>query len=163
MILSDITIRLNRIVTPCAERRTFRGKSYGLSSCGYDVRAELAGVQDPRVITPDGEGIIVEPGQSVQVGIMEHFSLPPGVVGIVKDKSTWSRQGLFVAQAVLEPGWRGFLSLRVANHGDDPLAIVQGEPIAQVIFMQIDVVPQNTYSGKYQGQQRGPQGPRFEE
>ena len=167
MILSDKTIRLNNIVDPCEERTVFRGKSYGLSSCGYDVRVDLSNVivydQYRYVMTPDGDGIALDPGQSILVGIVEYFNMPSGVVGFVKDKSTWSRQGLFMAQSVLEPGWRGYLSLRIANLGDEPLTIVDREPIAQVVFHWIDSVPEHTYGdGKYQGQERGPQGPRFE-
>lgn len=167
MILSDQTIRLNGIVTPCEERGKFRGKSFGLSHCGYDIRADLKDVEDwheyRHVMTPDGDGIALNPGQSVLLAVREHFSMPPGVVGFVKDKSTWARQGLFTSQAVLEPGWRGYLSIRVANLGSNELVIVDGEPIAQVVFQWIDNVPERTYTGKYQGQERGPQGPRFEE
>lgn len=167
MILADKTIRANNIVTPCEEPGTFRGKSYGLSSAGYDVRVDLIAVgglptepwPDP-VLTPDGEGIQLKPGESVLISLREHFDMPLGVVGYVRDKSTWSRQGLFVAQAVLEPGWKGFLSLRIANLGYESLTIVDGEPIAQVVFHRLESIPDRSYSGKYQGQGRGPQGPR---
>lgn len=167
MILSDKTIRDARIVSPCEESGVFRGKSYGLSSAGYDVRVDLIGVgglpTEPwpaPVLTPDGEGISLEPGQSVLISLREHFDIPSDVVGYVRDKSTWSRQGLFTAQAVLEPSWKGFLSLRIVNLGSEPLTIVDGEPIAQVVFHKLDAIPERTYSGKYQGQGRGPQGPR---
>lgn len=150
MILSDKAIRLNNIVSPCEERTVFRGKSYGLSCCGYDVRVDL------------GARCYLAPGQSILVATVEHFNMPPNVCGFVKDKSTWARQGLFVSQAVLEPGWKGYLSVRIANLGDAELTIVDREPIAQVIFQWIDGVPENTYSSKYMGQERGPQGPKFE-
>ena len=166
MILSDKTIRANNIVTPCEEPGTFRGKSYGLSSAGYDVRIDLSSVDvsiEPWpaiVLTPDGEGIQLKPGQSVLVGLQEHFDMPSDIVGYVRDKSTWSRQGLFVAQAVLEPGWKGYMALRIVNLGNEALTIVDREPIAQVIFHRLESTPDRSYSGKYQGQGRGPQGPR---
>lgn len=167
MILPDRTIRANNIVTPCEEPGEFRGKSYGLSPAGYDVRVDLSDAQEMThgtpyrlVMTPDGDGIALDPGQSVQIGLREHFDMPIGVVGYVRDKSTWSRQGLLTAQAVLEPGWKGFLSLRIVNLGSEALTIVDGEPIAQVVFHRLESIPDRSYSGKYQGQQRGPQGPR---
>lgn len=167
MILSDKTIRDARIVSPCEEPGVFRGKSYGLSSAGYDVRIDLNIVGDEltepwpdRVMTPDGDGVLLAPGQSVLISLREHFDIPSDVVGYVRDKSTWSRQGLFTAQAVLEPSWKGYLSLRIVNLGSEPLTIVDGEPIAQVVFHKLDAIPERTYSGKYQGQGRGPQGPR---
>ena len=167
MILSDKTIRDAQIVNPCEEPGTFRGKSYGLSMAGYDVRVDLfangAFDQEPRpdpVLTPDGEGIWLKPGQSILVGVQEHFDIPSDVVGYVRDKSTWSRMGLLTAQGVLEPGWKGYLALRITNVGPEALTIVDREPIAQVIFHKLDRLPERTYSGKYQGQGRGPQGPR---
>lgn len=167
MILSDKTIRDARIVIPCEEAATFRDKSYGLSMAGYDVRVDLDDIAlqqlDPpcrKVMTPDGDGIALDPGQSVLVGIVEHFDIPSDVVGYVRDKSTWSRQGLFTAQAVLEPGWRGYMALRIVNHGSEALTIVDREPIAQVVFHKLDRLPERTYSGKYQGQGRGELGPR---
>ena len=169
MILSDKTIRDARIVSPCEEPGVFRGKSYGLSCAGYDVRVDLSALRAldtplearvPTVMTPDGDGVLLAPGQSVLISLREHFDIPSDVVGYVRDKSTWSRQGLFTAQAVLEPSWKGYLSLRIVNLGSEPLTIVDGEPIAQVVFHKLDAIPERTYSGKYQGQGRGPQGPR---
>lgn len=167
MILSDKTIKLNNILTPCEENGRQRGMSYGLSHCGYDVRASLVNVQaDRKAMVKVGDdyasGVVIAPGKSLLIGIREHFNMPTGVAGFVRDKSTWSRQGLFVAQAVLEPGWRGYLTLRVFNGGDEDLTIAEGDPIAQAVFMWMDTVPERTYSGKYQGQERGPQGPRFD-
>ena len=169
MILSDKTIRRLDIVSPCEEPGRFRDKSYGLSCAGYDVRVDLDLDGGPgvvgmdgcsRVMTPDGDGIALRPGQSALVGLVEHFNMPINAVGYVRDKSTWSRLGLSTAQAVLEPGWKGYMTLRITNLSEDDLTIVDREPIAQVVFHWMDLIPERTYSGKYQGQGRGPQGPR---
>jgi len=134
--------------------------------CGYDVRVDIdsdPSLQGEPVWTPDGDGIRLEPGKSALLSIIERFTMPTGVVGFVKDKSTWSRQGLFMAQAVIEPGWEGFLSIRVVNNGDGAITIVHGEAIAQVVFHSLDATPENGgYDGKYQNQESGPQGPKFE-
>lgn len=171
MILTDVAIRLNDIMHPCEERGRFRGVSYGLSHCGYDVRADLS----PEILdlmtldtglrmtmTPDGNGIVLGKGDSALIGVRERFVMPAGVAGMVRDKSTWARQGLMTTQAVLEPGWEGHLAIRVFNVGDDELAIVDGMGIAQVVFHWLDGLPETVYEGKYQDQKRGPQGPRFE-
>lgn len=167
MILTDEAIRLNNILTPCEERGRFRGVSYGLSHCGYDVRADLRPeildrMSCRKVMTPEGNGILLAKGDSVMIGTVERFTMPRGVAGYVRDKSTWARQGLMTTQAVLEPGWEGYLAIRVFNVGDDELAVVDGMGLAQVVFHWLDGVPGTVYDGKYQGQERGPQGPRFE-
>lgn len=165
-VLSDRAIRANAIVDPLCERTLFRGMSFGLSHCGVDVRADIDSLgydnDYRRTMTTDGNGIILESGQSVLLSIIEWFRMPPGVVGFVKDKSTWSRHGLFSAQAVLEPGWHGYLGVRMANIGGGDIAIIHGEPIVQVVFHWIDAVPETLYDGKYQNQGRGAQGPRYE-
>ena len=175
MILSDKSIRSNNIVTPCEERATQRGMSYGLSCCGYDVRASAdIGAYDTIQAQPGGrtlinvgdgvftDGLVVDPGKSILIGCREHFDIPLGVVGLVRDKSTWARQGLLVNQGVLEPGWKGHLSIRVFNVGEMSLTIANGDPIAQIIFQWLDTVPDNPYAGKYQHSPSGPRGPIYE-
>lgn len=90
---------------------------------------------------------------------IEHFTMPDDVLGEVKDKSSWARRGLAVQNTVIEPGWRGHLTLELTNHGDEGLTIHRGQPIAQIIFHQVLglVTP---YDGKYQDQARGPQDAR---
>ena len=169
-ILADHQIQNLGIITPCHVRTVFRGMSYGLSSAGYDVRADLENAwnmttQDHhfrRVTTPDGLGIILEPGRSALVGIVEHFNMPVDVMGLVHPKSTWARRGILPAHCVLEPGWKGYLTMLLTNHSGEDVTIVDREPIAQIIFHRTERVPYRTYTGKYQGAERGPQGPRFE-
>lgn len=89
-ILADHQIQNLGIITPCHVRRVFRGMSYGLSCAGYDVRVDLKNAwnmasmdHDLRTVhTPDGDGIILAPGQSALVGIVEHFNMPLNVVEI---------------------------------------------------------------------------------
>lgn len=160
------TIRSLGIVQPCEEQGRFRGMSFGLSHCGYDARADMrAAINSARyrpVTTPDGDGILLEPGQSALIDLRGYFNMPLDVAGYTRDKSTWARQGLMVSQAVLEPNWKGTLALRIFNVGDDDLAVVEGDPIVQVVFHRIDEVPDTTYSGKYQGQRPGDGGAKFE-
>ncbi len=169
-ILADHQIQNLGIITPCHVRTVFRGMSYGLSSAGYDVRVDLTNAWDMTtqghdlrtVHTPDGDGILLGNGQSALVGVIEHFNMPLNVVGLVHPKSTWARRGIIPAHCVLEPGWKGYLTMLLMNHSGEDVTIVHREPIAQIIFHATDEIPLNTYTGKYQGAARGPQGPRFE-
>jgi len=81
---------------------------------------------------------------------IEEFQMPPNMVGVVHDKSTWARQGLSVFNTVIEPGWNGFLTLELVYHGRDGLHIPAGAGIAQVIFHR--TVEYAAYDGKYQNQ-----------
>jgi dCTP deaminase len=83
--------------------------------------------------------------------------MPPDVIGFVHDKSSWARKGLAVQNTVIEPGWRGYLTLELTNHGRDALEITEGDPIAQIVFHYLDALTEQPYVGKYQDQGYGPQ------
>ena len=159
MILSAQTIRklcnppdfVDRgpLLDPFEERTRFGGVTFGLSSAGYDVRAEFDedGIQYERVL---------ESGRFMLASTIERFSMPNDIIGIVHDKSSWARRGLAVQNTVIEPGWSGWLTLELTNHGSQELVIERGVGIAQVIFHKLDLTTDQPYEGKYQDQRRGP-------
>lgn len=153
MVLSAASIRRIKPVSPFVERGVFNGKSYGLSIAGYDIRVGLG--EGTRV------GQILEPGDFKLISSLEEFNMPKNIMGFVKDKSSWARQGVSVYNTVIEPGWKGFLTIEIVNHGYKPVAIYHGDPIAQIIFQEVDTETDG-YSGKYQNQERGPQEARYE-
>ena len=140
------------------------GASYGLSEAGYDIRLKqdirfnpalfhMTGsmVRGPQHWIDDGP---LKPGNFCLASAMEEFHMPLNLVGIVHDKSTWARKGLSVFNTVIEPGWKGFLTLELVYHGSEDLMLPAGTGIAQVIFHQItDPI---AYDGKYQNQEDRP-------
>lgn len=142
MILPGHLIRLRNIFTPFNERTVHNGMSYGLSSAGYDIRCQQA--------------VSLASGQFALACSMEHFTMPTDLLGIVHDKSTWARRGLALQNTVIEPGWRGFLTLELTNHGRDRLEIAAGDPIAQIVFHALLEPAESPYSGKYQDQPSRP-------
>jgi dCTP deaminase len=96
--------------------------------------------------------VILAPGDFVLAHTMEYISMPKDVSGWVKDKSTNARCGLAVQNTVLEPGWKGQITLEITNHGPVPIQLLAGAGIAQVQFMRC-VPCQTPYAGKYQHQE----------
>ena len=139
-ILSAQSIRKRGIFIPFSERQKAYGMSHGLSACGYDIRVK--------------EGFKLWPGFFRLASTVEHFDMPNDLVGIVHDKSTWARLGVAVQNTVIEPGWKGFLTLELTNHCDYPREVIAGSPIAQVIFHLLDEPTQD--------QKAGPQLPLFD-
>lgn len=123
------------------------GLSYGLGEAGYDIRIKQ------RVMLYDKDRFRL-------ASAIEEFQMPPNLVGVVHDKSTWARQGLSVFNTVIEPGWHGFLTLELVFHGQGQLEIEAGSPIAQVIFHQTS--EPSWYKGKYQNQEDRPQGAKYD-
>lgn len=91
---------------------------------------------------------------------IEEFQMPDTLIGVVHDKSTWARKGLSVFNTVIEPGWKGFLTLELVYHGSEILHIPAGSGIAQVLFSQISAP--HSYDGKYQHQADRPVEAIFE-
>ncbi len=147
MILSAQTIRrlclplATGLVHPFHERTVRDGMSFGLSSCGYDARID--------------QDVVLAPGDFSLASTMERFDLPASLCMLVKDKSTWARRGLAVQNTIAEPGWRGFLTLELTNHGRETLVISRGMPIAQMVFHMLDAETCQPYRGKYQDQRSG--------
>lgn len=166
MILSAATLRRLQPVSPFCERTVHRGMSYGVSLAGYDVRARIEDRHYPHALTTMapkyGRGIIVPPNTTVLVATVETFTIPTRAVGIAHNKSTWARQGLIVPSVVLEPGWCGFLTLALSNLGTELVSVFDGDPIAQIVFHELDSDAGPGYSGKYQGQGPEPTGARSE-
>lgn len=175
MILSAQTIRnLSKLqppmISPFCERGVTNGRSYGLSSCGYDVRIDFNGQNRGSAIymsPPDmglaAMGISPEPSLTfILTATIERFDMPLDVLGVVHDKSSWARQGLAVQNTIIEPGWRGYLTLELTYHGSGGLVLTHGDPIAQIIFHRLDRTTEQPYVGKYQDQAAGPQEARFE-
>lgn len=161
--------------------RTHRGKviSYGLSSCGYDVRCipewKCYGIEsavatvDPKNFQKDwmetiaGDHFDIAPGTHVLTATKEYFKIPRDVYGLVQAKSTYARCGINCLVTPLEPGWEGQITLEFSNSSANWIRLYAHEGIAQVIFFRLSQQPKVTYDkrkGKYQGQ-RGITLPRM--
>lgn len=136
------------------------GTSFGLGEAGYDIRVKQTvrfrpGHREGSITVELFNGslekrISIKNGRFVLASAIEEFQMPGELTGIVHDKSTWARRGLSVFNTVIEPGWKGFLTLELVYHGEEELIIPAGSGIAQVIFHRTQQPA--FYSGKYQGQ-----------
>lgn len=143
MILSAQSIRKHHPVMPLLERTKYKGCSYGLSSAGYDIRI--------------AQSVTLCPDEFVLASSIERFNMNWQLLGIVHDKSTWARRGIALQNTVIEPGWEGYLTMEITNHGSSIVYIPKGVGIAQIIFHLLDEPTVQPYHGKYQNQEYGPQ------
>jgi len=121
--------------------------------------------QDPedyqeRVRVPIGDKMILHPNQLVLGATFEFLQVPRDLMAYVIGRSSWGRLGLIVATAIMvSPGYRGSLTLELANLGDTPVYLYPGTRVAQLVFHTLTDVgvayPQQ--GGKY----TGPVGPEF--
>jgi dCTP deaminase len=132
--------------------------SYGLTEAGYDIRIKQQIDFHPIAGTPyhyfDGSAVNVY-GRFCLASSVEEFQMPDDLVARVSNKSTWARLGVDAAfSTVIEPGWRGFLTLELVFHGDQPVTIPAGSGIVQVLFEELRTSA--NYVGKYQDQPDAP-------
>ena len=139
MIINGRKLYDTRPLTPMADMKLKEhGVSYGLSEAGYDLRIKQA--------------VTLHPFKRFALAsTIEKFDMPRDLVAVVHDKSTWARKGLSVFNTVIEPDWRGWLTLELVYYGWKPLRIPAGAGIAQAIFHRIEE-PASYGNGKYQDQ-----------
>jgi dCTP deaminase len=132
-VLSDLTI-LEYIQSGRLLIDPFSQQSLGPS--GYDLRSA-----SPLSISPGGHQL-AHTLETVEVGSM--------VCGQLFLRSSFAREGLLGSFALVDPGFRGQLTLSLSNMGSSPIEVDEGERLAQIIFTKLDREPQKTYSGRYQ-------------
>lgn len=163
MIANGYTLLVKRPIKDMEGTKIQRhGVSFGMSEAGYDIRIKQNVVfyrnRGGKISHLDQEGNTAKTdliaGRFCIASAIEEFDMPVDLVGIVHDKSTWARKGLSVFNTVIEPGWKGFLTLELVYHGEEELIIPAGAGIAQVVFHQ--TTNQSMYNGKYQNQEDKP-------
>jgi len=169
MLMNDIQIEEARIVHPFVGEKRYSGAlSYGLGTCGYDVRLgdSIAKWYGSTLIDPvngiipesvkpvkiDVAGYLLAPHEFVLGYTHETIALPSNIEGSVKDKSTLARLGLQIKNTILEPGWRGQITIEISNEGPHTIVLRELMPIAQIQFQKIET-PRTPYNGRYQDQE----------
>lgn len=176
MAINGLTLRQLAPIEEMLKRKVHaHGVSHGMSEAGYDIRIkqeirffppQLVRINDMELETPakivriepctqTQNGLVTERrGRFITASAMEKFCMPTSLMAIVHDKSSWARKGLSVFNTVLEPGWRGFLTLELVFHGSEELIIPAGAGIAQVVFHPVSDAM--LYDGRYQDQEDRP-------
>ena len=128
--------------------------SYGVSSYGYDCRLGenyVTNLETQEKLTSK-DYIPIGPNQFILVETFETFDIPPVVVGLSFNKSTYARQGITASATVIEPGWCGKLTVGLVNHSNKKVDLKVGAGIIQVVFFDNTQDPCDViYNGKYQG------------
>lgn len=164
------------LITPFSKGLSQKGKiSYGLSSCGYDVRLSKEfkslindSLLDPKAMSNDNyvieeaypltSGLVfdLEPHSIVLGRTIEYIKMPKNVMAYVITKSTYARCGIMMPPTILEPGWEGTITLEIINNTDCIVELYAEEGIAQIVFVELDERPITSYDerdGKYMFQQ----------
>jgi dCTP deaminase len=82
---------------------------------------------------PLGSAFYLHPGDFAIARSLEYVSLPDDISAQAMGRSSWGRLGLVIATATLiQPGFKGTITLELANVGTVPLVLYVGIRIAQI-------------------------------
>jgi dCTP deaminase len=116
------------------------------------------------VHVPLGRAMVVPGHHTVLGATLEYIKLPYNVAAMVLTKSSWARSFITVETAPwVHPGYRGCLTLEIANVSEVPLLLYPGYRIAQLVCFAIDCgseAKEQTRSPSYYGPTK-PEPPRI--
>ena len=109
---------------------------FRLNPAGVDLRAD--------------RNIRLEPKQHSLVASIERVELSNRIVGFLHLRSSLAREGLFASLAVVDPGFRGQLTVSLYNSGDSAVNLVKGERFIQLSLLRLGEPAIKKYAGRYQ-------------
>jgi deoxycytidine triphosphate deaminase len=80
----------------------------------------------------------------------ESVNMPEDLIAFILQRSTLFRCGVSLRTAVVDPGYRGGLTIGIKNEGPCEFKLKRGARIAQIVFSEVKG-DADKYSGKYQG------------
>jgi dCTP deaminase len=107
-----------------------------LNPAGYDLRCSKTAVLKPK--------------QYMLVATLETVELGLNVTAFLHIRSSLAREGLIGSFAVVDPGFRGQLTLNLHNVSDKEVTLNEGERIVQIVFHSLGSTAKKGYNGSYQ-------------
>lgn len=92
---------------------------------------------------PLGSAFYLHPGDFAIARSLEYITLPSDIAGQAGGRSSWGRLGLMIATATLiQPGFRGTITLELSNVGTVPVVLYVGVRIAQITLQETTGAPE---------------------
>lgn len=93
-----------------------------------------------RVHVPWGDYLVLPPHHTVLGSTLEFIKLPLDLSGEILTRSSIARTFVVIETAPwIHPGYRGCLTLEIANVSNTPVILYPGTPIGQLILMTVDL------------------------
>ena len=133
MALSDSEIRdaLNEkslVIDPFDEM--------GLNPAGYDLRLSA--------------DTVLTPSRYQLVATMERIELGSDFVGMLHIRSSLAREGILASLALVDPGFKGQLTISLFNSSGKAVQLWAGERFLQLTLLRLGRRAATKYNGRYQ-------------
>jgi dCTP deaminase len=133
MALSDSEIRealarRSLVIDPFDETR--------LNPAGYDLRLD--------------DEVMLAPSEHRLVSTKERVELGRDLVGLLHIRSSLAREGILASLALVDPGFRGQLTISLFNSGGNAAQLKAGERFVQLTLLRLGRQAAAKYEGRYQ-------------
>jgi dCTP deaminase len=110
-----------------------------MSGAGYDLRL--------------AEDVSIPAGSYRLVATLERVELGSEIAGIMHIRSSLARAGVIASLSLIDPGFRGQLTISLYNGATIPFEMKKAERFVQVTFHRLGKKATRAYSGRYQDSQ----------
>lgn len=109
---------------------------HGLNPAGYDLRVEGT--------------TVLQPLEHRLVATMERVELGRDLVGVLHIRSSLAREGVLSSLALVDPGFRGQLTISLFNSSKKAVRLEAGERFVQLTLVKLGRETLTKYEGRYQ-------------
>jgi deoxycytidine triphosphate deaminase len=106
------------------------------------------------VTAPDGKrytkALVLEPKTLYRVQVMDHTHIPINALESYRLRSTFARNGIVLSAGYGDAGYNGNLEFLLDNRLNKPYYTEEGVRFAQMIMIELDKTPDQSYDGDYQ-------------
>ena len=94
--------------------------------------------------------VSLEPRRQTLVATIERVELSEKLLGILHIRSSLAREGFIASLALVDPGFRGQLTVSLYNAGGRSVSLRKGERFIQLTLFRLGNPAQRSYVGNYQ-------------
>jgi dCTP deaminase len=111
----------------------------------YERASQQPASYDLRV----SEDTALSAGRCTLVHSIERVELPADLAATLRCRSSYARRGILLGGGFVDPGFRGQLTLCLANVGTEEVPLTRGDRVVQMILQEV-LNGDRLYEGRYQ-------------
>ena len=128
-------------------KRTSKTHIDPFNKTSYEEYTELHNIKDK-------EPFILHPGEFVLASTYEKIKMPNDLAASLDGRSSLGRLGIIIqTAAMVDAGFKGHLTLEIANIGEMPVSIYPKMRICRITFHELTGHCDKPYNGKYLNQE----------
>lgn len=108
-----------------------------LINYGYYKKPERNYNNDAGLDVYTNQDITIKPHETIAIPLGFGLELPDGYMGVIYNRSSYSRGGLLSSNAPIDSGYRGEVHCILTNSTTDTVIIHKGDRVGQLVILPI--------------------------